>query len=43
MKKKTNPKETTSLDKIMEANTDVKNAWKKIILELEKHKKKPKS
>lgn len=41
MKKKSSPKEKTSLDRIMEANSNNKNAWKKIILELEKAKKKP--
>lgn len=43
MKKKSNPIGTSSLDKIMEANTDVKNAWKKILLELEEQKEKPKN
>ncbi len=39
MKKKSDPKGISFLDKLMEANTDVKNAWKKIILELEEQKK----
>lgn len=36
MKRKSNPKEKSSLDRIMEDNADKKNAWIKIILELEK-------
>lgn len=36
MKKKSTPKEKTSLERTIENNTDKKNAWKKIIRELEK-------
>ncbi|WP_164905146.1 hypothetical protein [Aequorivita ciconiae] len=36
MKKKPIPKENSSLDRMIEAISDKKNAWKKILLELER-------